>query len=153
MRQTVEEMLSYFNQIRRVYANELNLKFSNENFSPNEISILIVLSNNPSINTSSQLCTILGVSKGLISRSIDTLIEKKLICCKKDVSDKRIQRIFLTEKSSPVIQRLNREVTNINNEVLKNISKEELQQVETTVTKILTRFKERTEAQHEKNNV
>lgn len=153
MRQTVEEMLSYFNQIRRVYANELNLKFSNENFSPNEISILIVLSNNPSINTSSQLCTILGVSKGLISRSIDTLIEKKLICCKKDVSDKRIQRIFLTEKSSPVIQRLNREVTNINNEVLKDISKEELQQVETTVTKILTRFKERTEAQHEKNNV
>lgn len=153
MRQTVEEMLSYFNQIRRVYANELNLKFSNENFSPNEISILIVLSNNPSINTSSQLCTILGVSKGLISRSIDTLIEKKLICCEKDVSDKRIQRIFLTEKSSPVIQRLNREVTNINNEVLKDISKEELQQVETTVTKILTRFKERTEAQHEKNNV
>lgn len=153
MRQTVEEMLSYFNQIRRVYANELNLKFSNENFSPNEISILIVLSNNPSINTSSQLCTILGVSKGLISRSIDTLIEKKLICCEKDVSDKRIQRIFLTEKSSPVIQRLNREVTNINNEVLKDISKEELQQVETTVTKILTRFKERTEVQHEKNNV
>ena len=153
MRQTVEEMLSYFNQIRRVYANELNLKFSNENFSPNEISILIVLSNNPSINTGSQLCTILGVSKGLISRSIDTLIEKKLICCEKDVSDKRIQRIFLTEKSSPVIQRLNREVTNINNEVLKDISKEELQQVETTVTKILTRFKERTEVQHEKNNV
>ena len=81
------------------------------------------------------------------------MIEKKLICCEKDVSDKRIQRIFLTEKSSPVIQRLNREVTNINNEVLKDISKEELQQVETTVTKILTRFKERTEVQHEKNNV
>lgn len=153
MRQTVEEMLSYFNQIRRVYANELNLKFSTENFSPNEISILILLSNNPSINTSSQLCTILGVSKGLISRSIDALIEKELISCEKDASDKRIQRIFLTEKSSPVIQRLNREVTNINNEVLKDISKEELQQVETTVTKILTRFKERTEAQHEKNNV
>lgn len=47
MRQTVEEMLGYFNQIRRVYANELNLKFTNENFSPNEISILILLSNNP----------------------------------------------------------------------------------------------------------
>ena len=30
MRQTVEEMLGYFNQIRRVYANELNLKFTNE---------------------------------------------------------------------------------------------------------------------------
>lgn len=153
MWQTVEEMLSYFNQIRRVYANELNLKFSNENFSPNEISILILLSNNPSFNTSSQLCTILGVSKGLISRSIDALIEKELISSEKDASDKRIQRIYLSEKSSPVIQRLQREVTNINNEVLKDISREELQQVEMTVTKILTRFKERTEKRYEKNNV
>ena len=146
MRQTVEEMLGYFNQIRRVYANELNLKFTNENFSPNEISILILLSNNPSINTSSQLCTILGVSKGLISRSIDVLVEKGYIICAKDDADKRIQRLSFSPQAAPVIQKLN-------NEVLQDISKEELQQVEATMTKILTRFKERNETQHEKNNV
>lgn len=153
MRQTVEEMLGYFNQIRRVYANELNLKFSSENFSPNEISILILLSNNPSINTSSQLCTVLGVSKGLISRSIDALIAKKYVTCKKDSADKRIQRILLTEEAAAIIQKLNEEVTRINEEILADISKEELQQVEATITKILTHFKERTETQHEKNNV
>ena len=146
MRQTVEEMLGYFNQIRRVYANELNLKFTNENFSPNEISILILLSNNPSINTSSQLCTILGVSKGLISRSIDVLVEKGYIICAKDDADKRIQRLSFSPQAAPVIQKLNEEV-------LQDISKEELQQVEATMTKILTRFKERNETQHEKNNV
>ena len=100
MRQTVEEMLGYFNQIRRVYANELNLKFTNENFSPNEISILILLSNNPSINTSSQLCTILGVSKGLISRSIDVLVEKGYIICAKDDADKRIQRLSFSHSKA-----------------------------------------------------
>ena len=149
MRQTVEEMLGYFNQIRRVYANELNLKFTNENFSPNEISILILLSN----NTSSQLCTILGVSKGLISRSIDVLVEKGYIICAKDDADKRIQRLSFSPQAAPVIQKLNEEVTKMNNEVLQDISKEELQQVEATMTKILTRFKERNETQHEKNNV
>ena len=41
----------------------------------------------------------------------------------------------------------------MNHEVLQDISKEELQQVEATMTKILTRFKERNETQHEKNNV
>ena len=147
MRQTVEEMLGYFNQIRRVYANELNLKFTNE------ISILILLSNNPSINTSSQLCTILGVSKGLISRSIDVLVEKGYIICAKDDADKRIQRLSFSPQAAPVIQKLNEEVTKMNNEVLQDISKEELQQVEATMTKILTRFKERNETQHEKNNV
>ena len=136
MRQTVEEMLGYFNQIRRVYANELNLKFTNENFSPNEISILI-----------------LGVSKGLISRSIDVLVEKGYIICAKDDADKRIQRLSFSPQAAPVIQKLNEEVTKMNNEVLQDISKEELQQVEATMTKILTRFKERNETQHEKNNV
>ena len=41
----------------------------------------------------------------------------------------------------------------MNNEVLQDRDKEELQQVEATMTKILTRFKERNETQHEKNNV
>ena len=74
MKKNVESMLGYFSQIRRVYANEINLRFQNENFSPNEISILILLSNNESINTSSQLRLILGVSKGLVSRSIDRCV-------------------------------------------------------------------------------
>ena len=56
-------------------------------------------------------------------------------------------------QAAPVIQKLNEELTKMNNEVLQGISKEELQQVETTMTKILTRFKERNETQHEKNNV
>lgn len=79
MKKNVESMLGYFSQIRRVYANEINLRFQNENFSPNEISILILLSNNESINTSSQLRLILGVSKGLVSRSIDSLLSRELI--------------------------------------------------------------------------
>ena len=51
MQRTVEAMLGYFNQIRQVYANELNKKFEEERFSPNEISVLILLSNNRTINT------------------------------------------------------------------------------------------------------
>ena len=89
----VETILSYFFQIRRVYAPEIHLRFKDENFSPNEISILILLSNNASINTSSQLTLILGVSKGLVSRSIDSLLSRGLIVCLPDMKDKRLQRI------------------------------------------------------------
>lgn len=55
MTNNVETALSYLSQIRKVYAERLNIKFQEENFSPNEISVLILLSNNKSINTSSQL--------------------------------------------------------------------------------------------------
>lgn len=66
---------------------------------------------------------------------------------------RRIQRLSFSPQAAPVIQKLNEEVTKMNNEVLQGISKEELQQVEATMTKILTHFKERTETQDEKNNV
>ncbi|WRK54270.1 hypothetical protein SD457_04520 [Coprobacillaceae bacterium CR2/5/TPMF4] len=76
MTTNLETMLNYFTQIRRYYANELNKRLKDINLSPNEISILILLSNNHFITTSSQLVVLLGVSKGLISRSIDALVKK-----------------------------------------------------------------------------
>ena len=139
----VETMLSYFSQIRRVYAQEIHLRFKDENFSPNEISILILLSNNASINTSSQLTLILGVSKGLISRSIDSLLSRGLIVCLPDTKDKRIQRIQLTKEAAPLLLRLQKEIEQINEILLQDISEEEISQMETTMLKIIERFKKR----------
>ncbi|HCO28575.1 MAG TPA: MarR family transcriptional regulator [Lachnospiraceae bacterium] len=139
----VETMLSYFSQIRRVYAQEIHLRFKDENFSPNEISILILLSNNTSINTSSQLTLILGVSKGLISRSIDSLLSRGLIVCLPDTKDKRIQRIQLTKEATPLLLRLQKEIEQINEILLQDISEEEISQMETTMIKIIERFKKR----------
>ena len=139
----VETMLSYFSQIRRVYAQEIHLRFKDENFSPNEISILILLSNNASINTSSQLTLILGVSKGLISRSIDSLLSRGLIVCLPDTKDKRIQRIQLTKEATPLLLRLQKEIEQINEILLQDISEEEISQMETTMIKIIERFKKR----------
>lgn len=139
----VETMLSYASQIRRVYAQEIHLRFKDENFSPNEISILILLSNNASINTSSQLTLILGVSKGLISRSIDSLLSRGLIVCLPDPKDKRIQRIQLTKEATPLLLRLQKEIEQINEILLQDISEEEISQMESTMLKIIERFKKR----------
>ncbi len=143
MKKSVETMLGYFSQIRRVYANEINARLKDQNFSPNEISILILLSNNPSINTGNELRMVLGVSKGLVSRSLDSLAARGLIQCMKDSSDKRIQRILLTQEAAPLIDHLMEEITEMNEELLADISQEEINQMEITIRKILERFKER----------
>ena len=141
--QNVETMLRYFSQIRRVYAKELNLRLKSENFSPNEISILMLLSNNKTINTSSQLRLILDVSKSLISRSIDALKTKDLIDFSADSSDRRIQHIVLTPKAQPVIQRLKSVVREVNQTLLADIPPEEIRQMESTMQKIVERFRKR----------
>lgn len=143
MQRTVEAMLGYFNQIRQVYANELNKKVAQEKFSPNEMSVLILLSNNKTINTASQLKVILGVSKGLVSRSVEALAEKGLVDCRQDERDRRIQRIYLTEKAQPLVVRMKSEIEKINEAFLDGISQEEIDQMEETMTKILDRFTEK----------
>lgn len=150
---SVETMLSYFNQIRKFYANELNRRLKDENFSPNEISILILLSHNKTIDTLSDLRMILGVSKGLISRSIDSLIKKNMIESVVDKYDKRIHRLCLTKESYSVIEKINHETKKINQEYLRNIDEKDIHHMEETMLKILKTMKEKGIDENETENV
>lgn len=143
MQKTVEAMLGYFTQIRQVYAGELNRRFEKEKFSPNEMSVLILLSNNRTIDTASQMRVVLGVSKGLVSRSIESLAERGLVECRQDERDRRVQRVCLTGAAAPFVRRLNEEIGRVNREVLADISQEEIDQMENTMMKVLQKFTEK----------
>lgn len=141
MTNNVETALSYLSQNRKVYAERLNIKFQEENFSPNEISVLILLSNNKSINTSSQLTTILGVSKSLVSRSLAALERKGLIQTREASGDRRSREIYLTASASAVTKQLSEGIKEINEVVLADISEEEMRMMKETMEKIIDRFK------------
>lgn len=141
MTNNVETALSYLSQIRKVYAERLNIKFQEENFSPNGISVLILLSNNKSINTSSQLTTILGVSKSLVSRSLAALERKGLIQTREASGDRRSREIYLTASASAVTKQLSEGIKEINEVVLADISEEEMRMMKETMEKIIDRFK------------
>lgn len=141
MTNNVETALSYLSQIRKVYAERLNIKFQEENFSPNEISVLILLSNNKSINTSSQLTTILGLSKSLVSRSLAALERKGLIQTREASGDRRSREIYLTASASAVTKQLSEGIKEINEVVLADISEEEMRMMKETMEKIIDRFK------------
>lgn len=123
---TIEEYLRVSNQMRDYYAKQIKNEFTEYNFSPNEISILIVLKNNLSITTSTQLKVVLGVSKALVSRSVDALEKKGLIQIKTDSKDKRISHIVLTKKSRPVIDLIDQKIQLFNENLFKNIDENEM---------------------------
>ncbi len=142
MERNIETLLKYFSQIRKYYADELKQRFKEENFSHNEIAILILLSNNKSITTCSQLTFFLGVSKGLVSRSVDSLIDRGLVSSVRDPADKRVQHIRLTEEAGKLIVKLKKEIEQINDKLLGDISEKEIAQMEATIMKIINRFKD-----------
>ena len=104
---TIEEFLRLSNRLREYYGKQIKDRFSEYTFSPNEISILILLQNNTSITTSTQLRVVLGVSKALVSRSVTSLEQKGLITVKGIPNDKRISHIELTENAIPVLEKIN----------------------------------------------
>ncbi len=133
---TIEDILRLSNRIRDYYGKQLKNKIPNYSFSPNEISILILLSNNSTITTSTQLRIVLGVSKGLVSRSVDALFKKRLIKIDSNPNDKRISYIQLTDESNVVLDQIQKEVDKINRKLFSDISKEEFEKMMNVMMKI-----------------
>lgn len=146
----LERMLGWFSTIRKAYADNLDLRYDGYKLSPNEISILIMLSSNKNIDTGGQICILLGVSKGLVSRSIDSLIAHGLLIKRKDEFDKRITHIQISKEAEPFIKEMRSQLKNINEKVYKDIDKEELEQMESTILKIIDRFEKLEESNNER---
>lgn len=139
----LETVLKDLATVRKAYSKVFTEMFNDNTYSPNEISILIFLYNNPLKNTNKDLYIYLDVSKSLICRSIDNLQKKELIDIKKDELDKRIQRISLTKKSDLIIEKISSVQKEITSSILTNISFEEIHQAQSTIRKILDCFNER----------
>lgn len=141
MIKNVETMLDYLSEIRKVYAAKLKIEYEGQFFSPNEINILIMLSNNKSIETCGQLNLLMRVSKGLISRSISSLTDKGLVKTWESENDKRSRQIALTSAAEPVIEKINAGIKEISEVILADISADEIEQMCKTMEKIIRNFK------------
>lgn len=99
----LESLIKTLEQFRKAYAKLCYPHLANYGFSPCEVEILIFLSNNPNIQTAKELTIFLGVSKGLIARSVDNLMKKDLLHVDIDTNDRRIQHLSLSAASSDII--------------------------------------------------
>lgn len=139
---TIEEFLRISNQMRDYYAKKIKDSFQEFNFSPNEISILIILKNNSTITTSTELKVVLGVSKTLISRSVDSLEKKGLIRICIDEKDTRIHHLRLTDACKPVLKTIDEEIGKINKTLFYDVSVEEMKSLKQTMNKLQKRVEE-----------
>ena len=139
---TIEDFLRISNQMRDYYAKKIKDSFQEFNFSPNEISILIILKNNSTITTSTELKVVLGVSKTLISRSVDSLEKKGLIRICIDEKDTRVHHIKLTQECQPILKIIDEEIGKINKTLFYDVSVEEMKSLKQTMNKLQKRVEE-----------
>lgn len=77
---------------------EAMLKQIDANLSMTEIHVIEAVYNAGADNSSKNVAHALGISLGTLTTSVKTLIEKGYLEKQKDKNDKRVSRLFLTEK-------------------------------------------------------
>lgn len=93
---------------------------------PNEIDVLLYLSNNPSFNTAKDICKYRGISKSLVCHSVDSLCSRGFLSIKEDPEDRRILRLTLSESSAPVLAKLKKARQQFQASLYQGLSKEEI---------------------------
>lgn len=106
MEEKGEGLFSYYAKIDKVYRKLCAHAVAEYCFTPNEIMVLMFLSNNPGLDSASDIAHFRNISKGLVAKSVESLCEKGYLKTGKDEKDRRLVHLFLTEKSDDIVKRL-----------------------------------------------
>lgn len=88
--------------------------------------------------TANQLCQVMGCSRQNVKEVLNGLCKKELVVLKQDKSDKRKQRIYLTEKANKMAEKYAQKEKAFLELLYKDISDDEIK----TVYKIISRMEE-----------
>ena len=70
------------------------------------IEILLYIAQNTEHNTARDICELLGAKSGIVSVSVETLINMDYLIQVDDEYDRRVKRLVLTKKADPLIEEI-----------------------------------------------
>lgn len=91
-----------------------------------EADMLLILSNNKDIINAKDVVNFSKVSKAYVSKSINSLLKKKLISIEVDDSDKRKQKIIINKSANKVIDDLKKSEKKYLENLVNNIDVKEI---------------------------
>lgn len=117
-------------KISRLIIEEYNMKIlsvsKKYNLSFGEADMLLIFSNNPNVINAKDVVCLSNVSKAYVSKSLNQLVDKKLITVCVDENDKRKQKVIVNDSAKDIVKELNKVENNYLNTLRKNISKESI---------------------------
>lgn len=115
-----------FTKAKKTYKKFISPTLNDLGLTHNEFEILVFLQENLEYNTAKDIVEFSGLSKGLISRSIESLLKKEMLTIKKDDKDKRIVRLYISDSAIETIDLLNKISNEFCRLLLEGLKDEEL---------------------------
>ena len=122
-----ESYFTYLSKMDKTHRKMCFKEVEEYHFTPNEILVLMFLSNNPDFDTARDIAYYKNSSKGLIAKSVEDLANQGYLILKKDEKDRRKIHLILSKKSKEVVERIRKCSKNFQDHLLEGVSKEHLE--------------------------
>ena len=119
--------------VKKAHQECLNKTSIDYGLSPSEGMILLFLFKHD-LDTAQEIAEYRSISKSLVSKSINHLIDRGLVEVRIDSEDKRINRLDLTEKADEIIEKLNQNEVNFYTQIEKGLSNQDKETLDTVVS-------------------
>lgn len=126
------------NIFRKLYSRGLKAVAEKYGLKINEISILSYLSLNGDKNTASNIVADLMFTKSHVSMSIDSLVKAGYVKKQADEKDKKVMHLILLPKADEVITDLKVARAELNGQMFKGFSGEELSELRSLLGKVIS---------------
>ena len=139
-----KNLLISLSKLSKMYRAEVKTEMSDSDFSPNELDLIIFLSNNE-MYKSKEIADSLGLSKSLIARSVDSLVAKGFLETRVDETDRRYIHLVLTDQAKPIAERLRNRRKQFIASMTEGISQEQFAQFEWALEKMIANVERKKE--------
>ena len=103
----LEDFFENYFKIEKAYRQYFQDEMEKYHLTPNELLVLLFLArDNGGCNTARDIGQYEGVSKGLVARSVESLVEKQFLVVERDAADKRICHLYLTQQCSALTEQM-----------------------------------------------
>lgn len=101
-----------------------------------DVRILYYLANNPDQNTAKDIQAFFNMNKGYISQTVDNLQGRGLLAARQDSQDRRLIHYTVTEAAADIMKNIDQMWTNINFQLFKGLTDNEIEMFSRVVCKI-----------------
>ena len=103
----LEDFFENYFKIEKAYRKYFQDEMEKYHLTPNELLVLLFLArDNGGCNTARGIAQYEGGSKGLVARSVESLVEKQFLVVERDAADKRICHLYLTQQCSALTEQM-----------------------------------------------
>ncbi len=107
-----------------------------------EIEILVYLNEFPESNTFTEIMKSKGYAKSYVSKAITNLVEREYILKKGLEDNKKVYKLFLTEKSTAVLESYETCIKRFRKDAFEDIEQSDLEAFERVINKIYENLSE-----------